>query len=287
MVRSSRWYLDHALWLELFALVNLGFLAPDIYLAHSTNLFRDPAEYVPLAFSLAAPVLLIAALVAWRRGAMRAWRGLGYLVGWGSVVVGIVGLLLHLESHFFRENTLASLVYTAPFAAPLAYTGIGLLLILNRMVDAESIEWPQAVVLLALGGFIGNFIFSLADHAQNGFYHETEWIAVAGSAFGVGFLVVPLVMPIGRSFLAGCAILMAVEVLIGLLGFYYHTMANLAGPSSVMMENFVYGAPAMAPMLFPNLALLTAMGLWVWDRHLRAEEVRPEEPIVSADVGAV
>ena len=51
--------------------------------------------------------------------------------------IGIVGLVLHLKSQFFQQWTLASLVYAAPFAAPLAYTGIGLLLILNRLVDAN------------------------------------------------------------------------------------------------------------------------------------------------------
>src|SRR5262249_47333914 len=138
---ASKWYLRPRAWLEAFALVNLGFLGPDIYLAHATNLFRHAAEYVPFYFSLAAPALLLAAAVAAWRGSARGWRALGYVVGWGAVVIGIVGLLLHLESRFFNEATLESLVYTAPFAAPLSYTGLGLLLLMNRMVDPESVEW--------------------------------------------------------------------------------------------------------------------------------------------------
>jgi len=50
------------------------------------------------------------------------------------------GLLLHLDSAFFGEQTLRILVYTAPFVAPLANSGVGLLLILDRMVDARSVE---------------------------------------------------------------------------------------------------------------------------------------------------
>jgi hypothetical protein len=61
---------------------------------------------------------------------------------------------------------------------------------------------------------------------------------------------------------------MLVQAAVGLLGFYYHTAANLRGPSPSMMDNFVYGAPALAPLLFPNLVLLTAIGLWVLRRHL-------------------
>ena len=49
---------------------------------------------------------------------------------------------------------------------------------------------------------------------------------------------------------------------VGILGFYYHTTANLRGPSPSTFDNFVFGAPALAPLLFPNLVLLAAIGLW-------------------------
>lgn len=266
----TSWYRDHQLWLEGFVLVNLAFLAPDIYVAHSTNLFRHPAEYIPFGFSLVVPLVLLAALLTWRHSAS-VWRLLGHLVGWTSVAIGIVGLIFHLESRFFREETLESLVYAAPFAAPLAYTGIGLLLIMNRMVDAESADWPYWVLFLALGGFVGNFIFSLTDHAQNGFFYPSEWVAVASSAFAVGFLLVPFLIQVNRSFLAACAVVLLVQAAVGLLGFYYHTAANLRGPSPSQFDNFVYGAPAMAPLLFPNLALLAFLGLWVLRRHVPAD----------------
>jgi hypothetical protein len=269
MSSATRWYQDHRLWLEGFVLVNLAFLALDIYLAHSVNAFRHDAEYVPLYFSLAAPVVLLLAFPGLlTRQWERPWRWLGTLVGLGSIVVGVAGLVLHLGSRFFHERTLESLVYTAPFAAPLAYTGLGLLLVMNRMVDAESVEWPLWVLLLALGGFIGNFIFSLADHAQNGFYHATEWIAVVASAFAVSFLIVPFCVRVNRSYLVACVTVLLVQGAVGLLGFYYHTAANFNGPSPRLWDNFIYGAPVMAPLLFPNLVLLALIGLWVWRRHL-------------------
>jgi hypothetical protein len=265
---ENRWYLQPPVWLEAFVLVNLGFLAPDIYLAHSTNLFRNWAEYLPLALSLAAPLVLLAAAgLAWR-GSIGGWRALGHIVGGGTVALGIAGLILHLESRFFHEATLESLVYTAPFAAPLAYTGLGLLLIMNRMVNPESVEWPLWVLLLALGGFVGNFIFSLSDHAQNGFFYQSEWIPVAASALAVGFLVVPFVLSVNRSYVTVCVVVMGLQIMVGLLGFYLHTAANLRGPSVNHFGNFVYGAPAMAPLLFPNLAVLVFIGLWRLRSHL-------------------
>ena len=162
-------------------------------------------------------------------------------------------MVLHLDSRFFHERTLKSLVYAAPFAAPLAYTGLGLLLVMNRMVDRRSAEWPRWVLLLALGGFVGNFVFSLTDHAQNGFYHWTEWIPVASSALAVGFLTTVYLTPVTRRFLGLCAIVLVVQVAVGLLGFVLHTRANLHGPSPDQFDNFVFGAPALAPLLFPNL----------------------------------
>jgi hypothetical protein len=158
-------------------------------------------------------------------------------------------------------------VYAAPFAAPLAYTGLGLLLIMNRMVDPESEDWPRWVLFLALGGFVGNFIFSVTDHAQNGFFHPAEWIPVASSALAVGFLLVPFLMRPDRIYFLACLLVMLVQAAVGLLGFYYHAAANLRGPAPSLFDNFIYGAPAMAPLLFPNLVLLAFIGLWVLHRQ--------------------
>src|SRR5438034_712412 len=81
----------------------------------------------------------------------------------------------------------------------------------------ETMEWPLWVLLLALGGFAGNFIFSLTDHAQNGFFHRTEWIPVISSAFAVGFLLVPLITRIGRPYLIVSSGVMSIQAAVGLL----------------------------------------------------------------------
>ncbi len=287
---SSARLRDHRLWVEAFVLVNLAFLSVDIYLAHSVNQFRCWPEYVPLYFSLAAPGVLLAGLLAGEGFGWRpAWRDLGYLVGWAAVGIGLVGVILHLDSRFFYDRTLKSLVYAAPFAAPLAYTGLGLLLILNRMVASDSPEWPRWVLLLTLGGFFGNFVFSLTDHAQNGFFRWEEWIPVVSSAFAVGLLAAPLLTPVGRRYLWLCGGAMLVQGAVGLLGFYYHTMANLNGPSPRVWDNFVFGAPTLAPLLLPNLELLAAIGLWELRKHLpaagwhEAATAGPPAPVVGAE----
>lgn len=258
---NERWWSQPELWVELFAILNVGFLTFDIYLAHSVNQFRNEAEFIPLFFSASAPVFLIVALFQRTRHRW-IWKLIGYLVGWVAVLVGLTGVILHLESHFFYERTIRSLTYSAPFAAPLAYTGLGFLLIMNRMVDAESIEWAQWILLFTLGGFFGNFVFSLADHAANGFFFRVEWVPVAASAMAIGFLCVPLLTRVSRLFIDLCAAVLVLEAAIGLWGFALHAMGNLQGPSLHAFDNFIYGAPPMAPLLFPNLMVLGVIGLW-------------------------
>jgi hypothetical protein len=216
--------------------------------------------------------MLVPAVWALLTSRLSIWLWLGHAVGWMSVAIGIVGLVLHLESQFFQLWTLASLVYAAPFAAPLAYTGIGLLLIMNRMVDPESTEWPLWVIFLALGGFLGNFIFSVTDHAQNGFYRTTEWIPVVSSALAVGFLIAPLFMRCDRNYLLACGLVMVLQGTVGIIGFGFHFWADLHGTGPNLLDRIIYGAPVFAPFLFPDLVALAFIGLWVLWSRLPAQE---------------
>jgi len=264
-----RWAHDPELWVELFVTANLAILAADIYIAHSVNHFQKVAEYIPLYFSVGAPLVLgcvIALRLVWSLQA--PWRDVGYLIGWLSVLVGLGGVLYHLESRFFLDRTLNSLTYAAPFAAPLAYTGLGFLLLMNRMVASRSVEWARWVTLLALGGFFGNFVLSLTDHASNGFFARTEWIPVISSAFATGFLIVPVVVSVTRRFLDVCLLVMCGQAFVGALGFWFHMQANMIEPGHSIFDKLVNGAPPMAPLLFPNLVGLAFIGLWALLPHL-------------------
>jgi hypothetical protein len=265
--QNDAWWMQPQLWVEVFVIANIGFLTLDIYLAHSVNQFRRAAEYIPLYFSASAPVLLMVAL-ALRRRWPAVWKDLGYLVGWASVLIGLAGVIFHLESRFFYERTILSLTYSAPFAAPLAYTGLGFLLIMNRMVDPSMNEWAQWIQLFTLGGFLGNFVFSLSDHAGNGFFNRLEWVPVVASAVAIGFLAVPILAKVSRKFILLSGVILLVEALVGIWGFLLHAFANLHGPSVHAFDNFIYGAPPLAPLLFPNLVLLGLIGLWRFHKTL-------------------
>jgi hypothetical protein len=244
---------------EIFIIGNLAFLAVDVYVAHLTNAFERRPEWLPVIFSIAAPLLLAI-----------SGRLFGMLVGWLSVLVGIGGMLYHLQSHFFAEQSIRNLVYTAPFVAPLAYAGLGLLLILDRMVDAETTEWAQWVLFLTLGGFGGNLVLSLADHAQNGFFNRGEWVPVVSAAIACAFLLMLVIRPDDHVLRRWTAWVMALQVLIGTAGFALHLRANLGRTAPSMLDRFLYGAPIFAPLLFANLAILAGIGMWALRPSSRA-----------------
>lgn len=273
MEAANKWYLDRPFLLELFILSNIAFLILDVYVAHSVNDFRHWAEWIPVYFAAAATLALLASLARSARFYEGLARWVGFVVGWGCIVVGIAGLLWHLESQFFQRMTLRNLVYSAPFAAPLSFAGLGFLLLLNRQVPHETLDWGRWVLFLAWGGFVGNFALSLADHAQNGFFYWTEWIAVIVSALAVGFFIVVVLRLRDRMLhLIGFGVL-ALQAVTGLLGFYFHARADLQGPAESLMDNIIFGAPVFAPLLFADLALLAALGLW--DLYAKTETHEP------------
>ncbi|GEM_PF-4248492 len=82
-------------------------------------------------------------------------------------------------------------------------------------------------------------------------------------------------------------LVLALEIVVGVVGFALHLTANLGGPGG-MWENFLYGAPIFSPLLFPNLALLAGIAVWVLTEssdepgfrpHLRREEARRSKHI--------
>lgn len=251
-------------WLEVFVTFNFASLTGDILLAHSANAFRNRWEYLPVWFSpVAAAVLATALFLRWRSARVRLWSRLGIIVACFSIGIGAAGVVFHLDSRFFYERTLRSLTYAAPFAAPLAYMGLGCLLLMNRMIAAGTREWAMWVLFFATGGFAGNFVLSLTDHATNGFFRWSEWIPVVSSAIALGFFIMFFLDQRAPDFryVLICLAVLILQVFVGAAGFVLHTLADLHGPSRHLFSNVISGAPLFAPLLLPNLAILGFLGL--------------------------
>ena len=264
MARPTELWKHRPVWLDAFLWANLAFLVLDVLVAHAINDFAHWAEWIPVYFAGAGTLVLAVSMTQeWTHE--RDWARTATLaVGWGAIAVGLAGMVWHLEGWFFEATTIRSLVYSAPFVAPLAFAGLGLLIIMNRRVAHGALAWGQWVVFLAWGGFLGNFALSLIDHAQNGFFYWTEWIPVIVSAFAVGHLIVAALRPTDRLFLRIGYGVLAVQALVGILGWILH-VAPLWSATGSFMDNVVFGPPVFAPLLFVDLSVLAAIGLWDLD----------------------
>ena len=86
---------------------------------------------------------------------------------------------------------------------------------------------------------------------------------MVSSALAIGFLLLPLVMQVNRAYLRVCATVMILQVVVGIVGFALHLSADLHATGKTLFDRAVHGAPIFAPLLFPNLALLAGIGMWV------------------------
>jgi hypothetical protein len=261
VIRSALRGITPARAVEWFVVANLAFLGLDILVAHQENGFARRAEWAPVVFSALGTLLLLP--MAFGRAGI--WRVVDRIVAAAAILVGVTGMTLHLESAFFVELTMGNLVYSAPFLAPLSYVGVGLLLLVVRLETEDSPVFGWWVVLLALGGFIGNFAMSLLDHAQNGFFLTAEWTPVLSAAFATGFLLVVLLRP-EAAFLRITYGVLGLQIIVGILGFVLHVAADIERRALPFGQRFVFGAPAFAPLLFADLAVLGALGLWALSR---------------------
>ena len=98
-------------------------------------------------------------------------------------------------------------------------------------------------------------------HSVNAFAHAAEWIPVYASAIAIGFLAIAAARPSDTSILMFCALFLVVNALVGVVGCYLHLAADMHVPAESVKDSFLYGPPVLAPLLFPNLALLGILGI--------------------------
>jgi hypothetical protein len=91
---------------------------------------------------------------------------------------------------------------------------------------------------------------------------------VISSAIAVGALAVPFLTEVTRPYVRWCAWVLGAQAVVGALGFVLHAAAVTRQPAASWFEKVLSGAPPLAPLLFPNLVVLAAIGLWVMNRGL-------------------
>jgi len=86
------------------------------------------------------------------------------------------------------------------------------------------------VRFFATGGFAGNFVLSLTDHAVNRFFHRPDWIPVISSALAVGSFLVYLLGNPASSYSRRCVAVLVLQAIAGSTGFLLHLSADPARP---------------------------------------------------------
>ena len=245
-----------------FVSSNFLFLIIDILVAHSYNDFERLEEWIPVAYSaLAGFGLFFYALLKEPSQLLRMMlRG----ILWLGVFVGGLGFMYHFRGATFREFSLKSLVYAAPLVAPFAYSGLSFVaLVTEGLFERWGEGRKRLLFILTSGGFAGNLLLSIFDHARNGFFVATEWVPVFVSAFAfIVFLWAGIKRTISSQDAIAIHLAVGAAFVAGVAGFVLHLAADLHGIMPSIKDRFVYGAPIFAPLLFCDIAflgLLTAL----------------------------
>jgi hypothetical protein len=235
----------------IFCALNFFLIAVDIQLAHQiSNVRYDIASTAPMMSAVAGLVVVIASAFAGRFPRLSV--NLNRMAASLGIILGLSGGWFHIAK-FLELKTVSSLVYSAPFAAPLILCGIALVVMSASEPSLSEPTRKRFSSLLVSGFFAGNFVLALLDHAQNGFYHPAEWLPVAVSAFGAA---VWLGSAIADHPLLGRLIIFAgvVSGLVGLLGLWFHVAPLL--PLGSMSDAVLQRVPLTAPMLMLDAWIL-------------------------------
>jgi len=110
-------------------------------------------------------------------------------------------------------------------------------------------------------GFLGAVIAAFLDHARLGFVPSYTLIPiVSGTLAAVTCFYMASGQP-NRTETTICLSVLALNLLVGLLGFGFHLLGDLAGTQTIVWTRMLYRNPLLGPLLFSNLALLGGLSL--------------------------
>jgi hypothetical protein len=237
--------------------LNFLFVGVDVLMAHSQSGFFRWA-LIPLIFS---PIGVLAILAQLRFRASAAVRRTFKTVMWCGVGVGVAGTFLHFHGNATggQDSLHRLLIEGSPFAAPIAFAGIAVYALAierYRGTDRRS----KLLTLVGLG-FLGAVAAAFLDHARLGFMPGTTLIPlVTGTlaAMSCFYLAHSRANPKESHF---HLYVLALSMVVGLVGFGFHVLGNLAGTESIVWARLLYRNPVLGPLLFCDLAILGALSI--------------------------
>jgi len=240
-----------------FMALNFLLTGVDVLIAHSENNFFG-WEVIPLIFSPLAVLAVLAQIVFQKSNVVKRTF---QTVMWVGVVVGIVGTLLHLAGNATSsQQSLNRLLVTgSPVGAPIAFAGIACyaLAITHYRGTTRS---SKLLVFTGLG-FLGAVIAVFLDHARLGFVPGYTMIPLVSGTLATLTCFYMAYGQANRHETYICFSILALNLLVGLLGFGFHLAGNLEGTQSIVWARMMYRNPLMGPLLFCNLAALGGLSL--------------------------
>jgi hypothetical protein len=244
----------------------------DVLMAHSQNdVFRW--ELIPLVYT---PFAVLAILAKMTLRANIIVRVTFQLVMWSGVVVGVVGTYMHLAGNATSsaETLHRLLVEGSPIAAPIAFAGIASYALASDRYRG-TVRRSKLLELVGLG-FFGAVAAAFFDHARLGFIPGYTLVPLAtGSLAAISCLYLAHTKPNQKEIYV-CLLVLALSVLVGIAGFAFHLLGDLAGSETVVWARILYRAPLLGPLLFCNLALLGGLSMLPDSGHTIKESVRSD-----------
>jgi len=229
----------------------------DVLMAHSqNNFFRW--ELIPLIFIPLAVLAILAQLIF---RANTVIKRVFQTVMWLGVLVGVAGTFFHLAGNATssQESFYRLLIEGSPVAAPIAFAGISSYALVSERYQGTA-RRSKLLILVGLG-FLGAVGAAFLDHARLAFIPSYTLIPlVSGTLAAISCFYIAYSQANQTETYIYLSIL-ALNMLVGLLGFGFHVIGDLAGTQSIIWARFLYRDPLLGPLLFCNLALLGGLSL--------------------------
>lgn len=240
-----------------FMAINFALIGVDVLLAHSQNNFFR-LEMIPLIFTPFAVIVTLLELF-WPKS---SWvhRLFQFTMGVG-VLVGLAGTFFH-----FAGNATSSsqpiyelIIEGSPVAAPIAFAGIALYTLVAAKAEGARRN-SQLLILVGLG-FLASVLAAFLDHARLSFTPiYTLFPLISGLMATLACFWLAYSQRTKSEVIFFLSI-MVLNLFIGLLGFVFHVLGDLAGTQTIVWSRFLYRNPLLGPLLFCDMAMLGGLSL--------------------------
>lgn len=243
----------------LLSVMALNFLLTgvDVLMAHSqNNYFRW--ELIPLIYTPFAVLAILAQMVFKTKVIVKR---MFQTVMWLGVIVGIVGTFFHLTGNATssQQSLYSLLIAGSPIAAPIAFAGIASYALASE--HYRGADRRSRLFILVGFGFLGAVMAAFLDHARLGFMPSYTLIPiVTGTLAAVTCFYMSYSQPNRRQTYL-CLSVLTLNLLVGILGFGFHLVGDLAGTQTIVWARILYRNPLLGPLLFCNLAMLGGLSM--------------------------